>query len=100
MLKSISILLGLFFVTSNALANACEVNGVDVTSDPTAFTLAIQASTSCYEASQLAEACAWGSSLDVMTVSAAYDVCSVELNSYRPEKKLKDLLSTMEEIKI
>lgn len=98
MLKISSVVLGFSFVFSNSFAEVCEVGGVDVSNDPVTFTKAISESSSCYLASKLAEACAWGSSLDVQTVSAAYGVCEGELNSYKPEKKLLGLLSTMKDV--
>lgn len=97
MFKVITIVLSLFFVTSAALADGCEVNGKDVLNDPVVFSKAIEKSETCYEAAALAESCAWGSSLDVQTVSLAYDVCSKELDSYNPDKNILSLLDVMKD---
>lgn len=97
MVKIFTILLSLFFISSTVFADGCVVNGVDVSNDPVVFSKAIETSETCYEAAKLAEACAWGSSLDVQTVSLAYDICSKELDSYNPDKKILTLLDDMKD---
>ncbi len=45
----------------------------------------------------MATACAWGSSLDVHTTGAAYQICQTELDSYDPDKSTTDLLESMKD---
>lgn len=88
---------GLLFLNTNVWADECIVNGVEVLNDPTVFIPAIEKSETCYEATQLAEACAWGSSLDVQTAYAAYSVCDAELATYKPSLKALKFLDQMKD---
>jgi len=72
-----------------------DANGVDIDNNPEAFIPLIAAQKSCYEAATLANACAWGSSMDVTTAGTAYDVCATELATYKPSKKTRFQLYTM-----
>ena len=75
-----------------------DAKGNDITNQPEVFQRLIEQSKSCYEAKQLAEACAWGSSLDVQTVGVAYGVCDKELKAQKPARSLLALESKMESI--
>lgn len=83
----------LFF--SRSYSSECAVNGKDLSSDPVAFQAAIASSSTCWEAVQMAEACAWGSSLDVMTVDAAYSICENELKQNSPDAETVQILDLM-----
>lgn len=77
-------------------ASQCvDSNGKDITAEPEVFQALIAKKASCYEAKELAEACAWGSGLDVSTAEAAYGVCSTELVKAKPSKANKTLLASM-----
>jgi hypothetical protein len=68
----------------------------EVTCSPDAGEIiaSIEATTTCYDASTIAENCAWGSSVDVGIAGAAYDVCLKEAGKLTSADK--KLLSTME----
>jgi hypothetical protein len=83
--------------SQNGLAAECvDSNGQDVFLHPEVFFGIIEKSDSCYEAVQMAEACAYGSSLDVSTAGVAYDICEKELQAQKPNKELTKLLKTMQ----
>lgn len=84
-------------VSQNLFANECvDANGNDISAQPEIFTELIKNEKSCYNASTMAEACAWGSSLDVMTAGAAYEVCETELQQQNPNPELLILMSLMQ----
>lgn len=86
-----------FIALSTASAIECaDQNGQDIYSQPEVFTALIEKSETCYEATQLAEACAYGSSMDVMTAGTAYGVCEKELAAQNPSKKITKLLNDMQ----
>lgn len=94
MIKSLFILF--FAFSTSAFAGECvDKNGTDITNQPEVFQDLIEKSKTCYEAKALAEACAYGSSIDVTTAGLAYLVCEAELNSNKPAKKLTDMLTKM-----
>ncbi|WP_413578135.1 hypothetical protein ACLVWU_06290 [Bdellovibrio sp. HCB290] len=81
-----------------AMARECtDANGNDISNQPPVFQELISKSENCYQAVELAKACAWGSSLDVRTASLAYGVCETELATLKPAKVDTDLLATMNE---
>lgn len=81
----------------NLWAQECvDANGKDLLSEPEEFNLLIESAKSCYEAVQLAEACAWGSSMDAVTAGTAYGVCEKELQENKPTQKLESLLFEMQ----
>ncbi|QLY24261.1 hypothetical protein [Bdellovibrio sp. KM01] len=80
-----------------AMARECtDAQGNDILSQPAVFQELISKAANCYEAKELAEACAWGSSLDVRTAANAYAVCEANLAKFNPPKADTDLLNTME----
>jgi len=83
------------FTTTSFAQDCVDSSGNDISGEPDAFYEIISNAGSCYQASQLAQACAWGSSLDVQTAGAAYDVCDDELKSLEPSDKLTSLLKQM-----
>ncbi len=85
----------LAFANSSFAGECVDKKGKDITQTPEVFQQLISEAGSCYEASDLAKACAWGSSLDVSTAGAAYDVCHKELTTAKPSKELTDLLTKM-----
>lgn len=87
MSRAILILVTLFF-TQNLFAVECvDKDGNDIYNEPEKFLSIIENSSSCYEATQMAEACARGASLDVQTAGTAYLVCQNELDKYLPVVK-------------
>ena len=97
MLKCIFVLL--FAVTTSAFAADCvNEKGEDITSQPEVFQALIEKSTECYQAKALAEACAYGSSIDVISAGLAYSVCEKKLNENKPAKKLTAMLTTMKKM--
>ncbi len=83
--------------SQNGLAAECvDSNGQDIFTQPEVFFGIIEKSESCYQAVEMAEACAYGSSLDVATAGAAYGICEKELNAQNPAKELTVLLTTMQ----
>ena len=76
-------------------AECVNEKGEDITSQPEVFQALIAKADSCYAAQNLAEACAYGSSLDVSTAGEAYQVCSAELAKNRPSKELSNTLKKM-----
>lgn len=94
-----SFLIALLTLTSTAsFAQDCvDADGNDILNKPEVFHDLIDKAESCYAATNLAEACAWGSSLDVTTAGKAFDVCTMELSNNNPSRKLTKLLTTMRE---
>lgn len=94
MLKSIFILV--FAMSASAFAAECvNEKGEDIFNQPDIFQAMIEKSASCSQAKELAEACAYGSSLDVSTAGLAYNVCSKELSKQKPSKQLNSMLKSM-----
>lgn len=64
-------LASLFLLAAPAFAEeiACPSDGEQLVKN-------IQSQTSCYEATKLARACAWGSSFDVQVAGSAVEVCA------------------------
>jgi hypothetical protein len=79
-------------------AECVNEKGEDIYNQPDAFQALIEKADSCYSAKSLAEACAYGSSLDIQTAGAAYGVCATELAKENPSKKLTGLLSNMNQM--
>lgn len=80
-------------------ANQCtDLNGNDILDKPDIIATLISQSPSCSDAAQLARSCAWGSSQDVATASAAYGVCAKQLESLNPSQKALALLTTMKDL--
>lgn len=90
------LLVSVMMVSSQVFAAECVDNeGNDIMNQPEVFQALIEKSTYCYEAVQLAEACAWGSSLDVSTAGLANNVCTQELEQQKPSDDLLQLQVTM-----
>ena len=90
------IILLLTLIGSTTFAVECvNSKGEDIFNQPEAFQDLIEKAESCYAAKSLAEACAYGSSLDVSTAGLAYGVCEAELQKNSPAENLTSLLSTM-----
>lgn len=86
----------IIFAGSLSFAAECvNERGEDLYNQPEAFLALIEKADSCYSAKSLADACAYGSSLDVQTAGAAYSVCAAELAKEKPTKSLNTLLSNM-----
>lgn len=81
-----------------AMARECtDAQGNDISNQPEIFQELISKAANCYEAKELAQACAWGSSLDSTTAFNAYAVCEKDLAKFKAPKADTDLLKTMEE---
>lgn len=92
-----ALLVSSFVFSQNSFAEGCvDSSGQDIFNQPEVFFGIIEKSESCYEAVQMAEACAYGSSLDVSTAGVAYGICEKELQAQKPGKELTKLLSTMQ----
>ena len=76
-------------------ADCLDSKGADISSQPEVFTSLIENAESCNEAVKMAEACAWGSSLDVFTAGTAYTVCDKELQKEKPTEVVSALLNSM-----
>jgi hypothetical protein len=88
-----------FTACSTAFTAECvNEKGEDILNQPEVFQALIEKAESCYEAEALAEACAWGSSLDVSTAGLAYGVCESELNAQKPKKELVNTLNKMKSL--
>jgi hypothetical protein len=96
-LSLVAMLVMCIVCSQNGVAAECvDSNGQDIFSQPEVFFGIIEKSESCYEAVEMAEACAYGSSLDVSTAGVAYDICEKELQVQKPTKELINLLKTMQ----
>lgn len=94
----LSLILTVMMCAQNLFALDCvDTDGKDILNQPEVFTAIIEKSKSCYDAKQMAEACAWGSSLDVSTAGTAYSICEAELKSQKPTNKLSQLLIKMKD---
>lgn len=96
MLKSTLLFITVFFSQISFSAECTDANGQDIFNQPEVFTALIENSESCYQAAELAKACAWGSSMDSMTAGTAYNVCAVEFEAQNPSVRLQKLLGIME----
>ncbi len=93
------ILVTVILLSQQLLAHECvDKEGFEIINKPDVFLDLIAKSEACHEAVQLAEACAWGSSMDVSTVSEAYGVCQNELYAQNPQTKLVEQLNNMNEM--
>ena len=68
---------------------------VECSSEAEVIISQISSSKSCYEASQIAQECAWGSSIDVQFVGAASEICLANYDSWSDKHKI--ILSTLSE---
>lgn len=85
-----------FAISTSAFAGECvNKKGEDIYNQPDVFQALIEQSASCFEAKGLAEACAYGSSLDVSSAGAAYAVCQKELAQQKPAATLNKTLANM-----
>lgn len=94
-MKKLLIVLTLLVGSVSFSAECVNQKGEDIFNDPEQFQALIEKADSCYAAKNLAEACAYGSGLDVSTAGAAYEVCAVELEKNKPSKQLTETLSSM-----
>jgi hypothetical protein len=95
MLKYLLSAVVVFSSVSSFAADCVDAKGQDIYNNPEVFTAMIKNAKSCNEATEIANACAWGSSLDVSTAGAAFNVCAKELIKQSPNKKVSELLVTM-----
>lgn len=95
-MKTLLVVISILLVGFSASAECLNEKGEDILDQPEVFTALIQKAESCYQAKTLAEACSWGSTIDVYTVDAAYGVCDRELQQQKPSEKLTQLLTAME----
>jgi len=79
-------------------AECVNEKGEDIYNQPEVFLALIEKADSCYSASQLASACAYGSSMDVQTAGTAYGVCATELEKENPSSELSGLLANMKSL--
>lgn len=89
--KSMLLLITIFIsvsYSSFAEATECPVDAADT------LTMITNAG-SCYEASKIANECAWGSSVDVGLAGAASEICLKDMNMWSDKHKL--ILSTLVE---
>lgn len=95
---SFSVLVSGLILSASAFAGECvDKNGKDIFNDPDAFQTEIASKEYCFQAVDLAESCAYGSSLDVSTAGIAYDICDGELKKQNPSKEDLTLLSSMKD---
>lgn len=84
-------------ISSQSFAGQCvDDKGNDILRSPDLFQELIAQKKTCYEAVQLAESCAWGSSLDVSTAGVAYNVCLAQAKKSKPQSRDYALLRKME----
>lgn len=96
MIKNL-VLVAVLMVAQNVFAVECvDSSGKDIFTQPEVFIGLIENAGSCYEAKEIAESCARGSSMDANTVSVAYGVCEKQLLEQSPSKGLTTLLDTMQ----
>lgn len=97
-MKKLFILLTLLLSTTTFAGECVNDKGEDILNNPEEFQTLIKNSTSCYEAKDLAIACAWGSSMDVHTAGAAYDVCQNQLEKNNPAQNLLTVFASMKQL--
>lgn len=76
------------------LSSAAFAQDITCSPDAAEIITKIEATTTCYDASTIAENCAWGSSVDVGIAGAAYGVCLKEAGKLT--RSDKSLLEKME----
>jgi hypothetical protein len=96
MLRSMLLFLALSFSQCAFTMECVDQDGTDIFFQPEVFTALIENSNSCYQASILANSCAYGSAIDVMTAGTAYSVCNKELMGHNPSQELLSLLTKMQ----
>lgn len=94
-MRAFFVLIVISFSMSAFAADCVDSKGKDITSKPDVFQAEIAKKKSCYEAKELAEACAYASGIDVSTAEIAYGICSAELTKQKPTKANKTLLALM-----
>ena len=94
-MKKVLIALTLLVGSVAFSAECVNEKGEDIYNQPEVFQALIEKAGSCYDAKNLAEACAYGSSLDVMTAGTAYEVCAKELQKVKPTAKVTSTLNKM-----
>ncbi len=80
-----------------ASADECKNDQGHIMTDPAEFQAEIEKQTDCLPAKRLAEACAWGSNLDVSTAGLAYGICEKNLSDAKPKKSDLRLLAKMKD---
>ena len=94
-MKTLLVLIAFAMSSSVFAADCVNEKGEDILNQPEVFQALIEKADSCWAAKSLAEACAWGSSLDVATAGAAYSVCQKDLDKNKPSKSLTQTLNKM-----
>ena len=84
----------LMLVCALALSTTALAQEVVCSPDAAEIITKIEATKTCYEASTIAETCAWGSAVDVGIAGAAYGVCLKEAGKLT--RADQSLLKTME----
>lgn len=97
-MKKFFVLLTLVLTTTAFAGECVNDKGEDILGNPEEFQTLIENASSCYKAKELASACAWGSSLDVITAGAAYDVCEKDLTKNNPAADLLSTLTAMKQL--
>lgn len=82
-------------VGSSSISQCVDANGKDIINQPEVFQDLISKQKNCDDAARLAEACGWGSSLDVSTVSLATTICENQIQANKPAKADLNLLNAM-----
>jgi hypothetical protein len=80
---------------SGAEAPRCVVDGKELSQDRAAMLGAIHDAPLCWQAVQLAEGCASGSSGDTALTKAALPVCIIELENHKPGPREREILESM-----
>ena len=98
MRRTLIALLAVLSMASNAFARACiDADGNNIFDEPEVFQDLIRGQKTCTEAVELARACAWEDALDVESVSAAREVCLLDLLMYdKTDVDTTKLLEQME----
>ncbi|WP_413587088.1 hypothetical protein [Bdellovibrio sp. HCB274] len=96
-LKALFAVMVLATATTTMAAECKDTKGNDIYNNPPVFQALISQAENCYQAAELAGACAWGSGLDVRTAGLAYAVCEADLAKRQPVKADTDLLTAMVE---
>lgn len=91
----LTILLTIGVSLGASAAECVDQNGKDISHEPDVFQKLISAKATCSEATELAEACAYGSSIDVRTAGLAMNVCDKQIKAAKPSSQDQQLLKTM-----
>lgn len=85
-------------LTQTSSSKCIDSTGRDISTNLDVINEEISKKESCFQAVQMAESCAWGSSADVGITSSASNICTKEFESNSPSKELFSLLSSMKSL--